>query len=101
MTGVNELSSNEQSPLDEEDSKLSVEEHAINFAKVLAELDRAIIPFREHKSDLKKSYIENGWLTKEQMTAIAKAYRSLKSDEDIDKIVDYVRLLKNSNVKVG
>lgn len=84
--------------MDKEDKELTKEEHAVNFAKVLAEIDRSMEPFREHKRDLKVSYQENHWLTKDEMTAIAKAYRSLKKDEDISKIVDYIDLLKKNNV---
>ncbi len=101
MTGINSEKQTELSPLDEEDKELTKEEHAVNFVKILAEIDRAMTPFKEHRSDLKRSYQENNWLSKAEMTDLAKAYRSLKSDEDLEKVVDFVKLLKDNNVKVG
>ena len=101
MTGINSETNTNVSPLDEEDKKLTPEEHAVNFAKVLAEIDAAMSPFKEHRKDLKESYKANGWLSKTQMSDIARAYRALKSDQDINKIADYVVLLKKNNVKTG
>ena len=100
MTGIN-IETPPESPLDEEDKKLTKEEHAVNFAKVLAEIDRCMEPFKDHRRDLKTSYQQNRWLSKEEMTDVARAYRSLKKDEDINKIADYVLILKNGNVKTG
>ena len=69
--------------------------------EILAEIDRSITPFREHKRDLKESYKTNNWLSKEEMTDIAQAYRSMKGDQDINKIADYVKLFKDNNLKTG
>src|SRR3990167_1448731 len=100
MTGINDVNAvpEEVSELDKEDKELTKEEHAVNFAKILAEIDRSITPFREHKRDLKESYKTNNWLSKEEMTDIAKAYRSMKGDQDINKIADYVKLFKDNNL---
>lgn len=100
MTGINDVNAKpeEQSELDKEDAELTKEQHAVNFAKILAEIDRSMEPFKEHRSDLKKNYQENHWLSKAEQTAIARALRSLKSDEDINTIVDYIDLLKKNNV---
>ena len=61
MTGINDVDAKpeEMSALDQEDRALTKDEHIINFAKVLKEIDKAIEPFREHKHDLKISYKEN------------------------------------------
>jgi hypothetical protein len=90
----------ETSVVDDEEKVLTKEEHAVNFAKILAEIDRSMEPFKEHRSDLKKSYQENHWLSKEEQTAIARAYRALKKDEDIEEIVHYCDLLRKNNVRV-
>lgn len=103
MTGINDFNNGkpeEASPLDKEDKELTKDEHAINFAKALSEIDRCMEPFKEHRRDLKKMYQDNVWLNKDEQTAIAKAYRTLKKDEDISKVVEYVDLLKKNNVKV-
>lgn len=97
MTEIDKNS--EVSPLDQEDRELTKEEHITNYIKILDEIQRSLEPFREHASDLKKSYIANNWLTKEEMTLSAKAYRMLKSGDDLSKIWDYIDFLKK-NIKI-
>ncbi len=94
MTTANDLTPETMSALDEEDKELTKDEHAINFAKVLKEIDKCMEPFKEHRHDLKNSYAANGWLTKSEMTAIAKAYRALKSEDDLEEVLRYVNLIK-------
>ena len=97
MTGINDecAKPEEMSALDQEDKALTKDEHIVNFVKVLSEIDKAMEPFREHRSDMKKSYQENKWLSKEDMTLAARAYRSLKNDEDLEEVLEYVNKLKN------
>lgn len=78
----------------QEEEVLTKEELIVRYAKTLDELDRAMEPFREHKKDLKQSYIENGWLTKEEMSLILKAYRMMKKEEDLGEIQHYVDMIK-------
>lgn len=78
----------------QEEETLTKEELIVRYAKTLDELDRAMEPFREHKKDLKQSYIENGWLTKEEMSLILKAYRMMKKEEDLGEIQHYVDMIK-------
>ena len=77
-----------------EEEVLTKEELIVRYAKSLDELDRAMEPFREHKKDLKQSYIENGWLTKDEMSLILKAYRMMKKEEDLGEIQHYVDMIK-------
>tara|TARA_R110000868_G_scaffold20445_1_gene86488 strand:- start:506 stop:814 length:309 start_codon:yes stop_codon:yes gene_type:complete len=102
MTGINSVSAKpeEASALDKEDKALTKEEHVINYAKSLSEIDRAIEPFREHRRDLKNSYSENSWLSKKEMSLILKAYRAMKKEEDLDTILEYFNVMKTNNVKV-
>ena len=72
----------------EEEVTLSKEEHIKNYLKDLAETEAAMEPFKEHKRDVRKSYIENEWLTKDDMWAAVKAYRMVKGDKDIDALVE-------------
>ena len=78
----------------QEEEVLTKEELIVRYAKTLDELDRAMEPFREHKKDLKQSYIENGWLTKDEMSMILKAYRMMKKEEDLGEIQHYVDMIK-------
>lgn len=83
---------------EQEEEVLTKEELITRYAKALDEVDRAMEPFREHKKELKQSYIENGWLTKEEMSMILKAYRLMKKEEDLGEIQHYVDLLKRNIV---
>ena len=45
-------------------------------------------PFKEQKTDLRKSYIENGWLTKEEIKTALKAYRLRKDNTDFEQLTE-------------
>ena len=53
-------------------------------------------PFKEHRKDMRKNYVENGWLTREEIRFAVKAYRMLKSDDDYDHFSEiYEKLAKS------
>ena len=84
----------------QEDEVLTKEQLIVRYAKALDEVDRAMEPFREHKKELKASYLENGWLTKDEMSMVLKAYRMMKKEEDLGEIQHYVDLI-TKNVVTG
>lgn len=88
------MSNTTQTVENQEDEVLTKEELIVRYAKALDEVDRAMEPFREHKKELKQSYIENGWLTKDEMSMILKAYRMLRSEEDLGEIQHYIDIIK-------
>ena len=65
------------------------QEYAIDFIKAFADTEAEILPFKEHLKDLKKNYVENGWLTKEEVRLAVRAYRMLKQDEDIAQLATF------------
>ncbi len=73
---------------EEEGVVLSKEEHIKNYLKDLAETEAAMEPFKEHKRDMRKSYIEEGYLTKDEIWAAVKAYRMIKNEKDMDALID-------------
>jgi hypothetical protein len=73
---------------------LSKEEHVKNFIKSFAAVEEAIEPFKDQKRDLRSSYDENKWLSKEEMRMAVKAYRLMKSDTDFEQLADYFKKLK-------
>jgi len=75
---------------------LSREEHLANYIKTFVALEDAMEPFKEQRKDLRESYNENGWLTKEEMRLAVKAYRLYKSETDMDILADYVKKCKRS-----
>ena len=75
---------------------LTTEEHLSNFVKEFAAIEDAMEPFKEQRRDLRESYDENGWLSKEEMRLAVKAYRLVKSDTDMEQLTDYFNKLKRT-----
>ena len=77
------------------DKPKSKDEYIKDLVRGLAAIEQAIQPFKEQKSDLKKNYVENGWLSKEEMKYVTKAYNfAKKGDFDIDKFVEAFNKVK-------
>ena len=64
------------------------QEYIGNFIRALAEVEAEMLPYQEHRKDLNKSYVQNGWLSKDEMSSAIRAYRMLKNDEDIEQLLD-------------
>ena len=60
------------------------EEYVVDFIKAFKAVEDEMEPYKEHRRDLKKNYVENGWLTKDELKFAVRAYRMLKTDEDFD-----------------
>jgi|TARA_Y100000310_G_C20493434_1_gene720366 hypothetical protein len=73
---------------------LSKEEHVKNYLKDLVATEDAMAPFKEHKRDVRKSYIDEGYLTKEEIWAAVRAYRMIKDEKDIDALVEAYEQVK-------
>ena len=72
------------------------EQHIANYIKTLIAIETAMEPFKDQKKDLREEYADNSWLTKEEMRMAIKAYRLMKSDTDLEELVDYFKKLKKS-----
>ena len=75
---------------------LSKEEHVKNYIKSFAAIEEAIEPFKDQKRDLRESYNENSWLSKEEQRMAVKAYRLMKSDTDFEQLTEYFKKLKRT-----
>ena len=53
-------------------------------------------PFKENRRDLRKNYVENGWLSKDEMKQAVRAYRMLQQDEDFSTLQDIYDRLRTS-----
>ena len=74
------------------------ESHVVNFVKSFIALEEAMEPYKEQKRDFRDSYHQNNWLSKEEMRMAIRAYRLMKSETDIEELVDMFSSLKK---KVG
>ena len=64
------------------------DDYLIEYIKAFDTVEREMEPFKDHKRDLKKNYIENGWLSKDDISLAVKAYRMIKRGDSIDNLVD-------------
>ena len=77
------------------DKPKSKEERIKDFVRAMSAVEQAMQPFKEQKSDLKKNYVENSWISKEEMKYISKAYNLAKrGDFDLDKFVEAFNKVK-------
>ena len=72
------------------------EEHLIDFIKEFRAIENAMEPFKDHKRDLRASYSESNWLSKEEMRLAVRAYRLLKQDADFEQLTKYFKKLKTN-----
>ncbi len=57
-------------------------------------LEEAMEPYKEQKKDLRKEYIDNDWLTKDDIWAAVKALRLFKKAADIDDLNDMFDIIE-------
>ena len=77
------------------DKPKSREEHIKDFVRAIAAVEQAMQPFKDQKTDLKKNYVENQWLSREDMRYVTRAYNFAKrGDFDIDKFVEAFNKVK-------
>jgi len=72
------------------------EHHMADYIESMKAIEDAMEPYKEQKRELKSEYIENGWLTKEDISLTVKAYRLLKDDVDISALIDVYESLKGA-----
>lgn len=74
-------------------SDKSKQEHIVDYVNSIAALDDAMKPYREQKAELRKSYIENKWLTKDDIKMALKAYRLQKDQTDMEQLTEMIDML--------
>ena len=70
-------------------SDISKEEYVVEFIKAFKAVEDEMEPYKEHKRDLRKNYVQNGWLTKDEMRQAVRAYRMVKQGDSIDQFTEY------------
>ena len=77
-----------------EEEQKTKEQHMADYIASMKALEDAMEPFKEQKRELKANYVENGWLSKEDISLTVKAYRLLKDDIDVSALIDIYEALK-------
>ena len=76
-------------------SEQNSEEYVVEYIKALRAIEDEMEPYKEHKRDLRKNYVQNGWLTGDELRQAVRAYRMLKKDDDINQFTDYFEKIKS------
>ncbi len=71
------------------------EEYVVEIIKAFQAIEEEMEPYKEHKRDLRKNYVQNGWLTGNELRQAVRAYRMLKKDDDIGQFTDYFEKIKS------
>jgi len=74
--------------VNEESEEVTKEARAISYLKSMIAIEKAMEPFKEQKKDLRKNYMENGWLTRQDIWNAVKAFRLYEQDADMDDLND-------------
>ena len=65
------------------------ENRITDYIKSMAAIEDSMEPYKEQKRALKGNYVENGWLSKEEISLALRAYRMVKGDVDMDQLMDF------------
>ena len=64
------------------------QEYIRQYIRSLGAIEQAMEPYKEQKRELRKEFKDNGWLDTDEIRAAVKAYRLLKGNVDIDKLLE-------------
>ena len=70
------------------------EEHISDYIESLKAIEEAMEPYKEQKRELRKEYLDNKWLTKEDISLSTRALRLLKDNVDLGELIDMYNALK-------
>ena len=71
-----------------QEKEVSKEEYAVSYLKSMIAVEQAMEPYKEQKKELRKEYIDNGWLTRQDIWNAVKALRLYEQDADMDDLND-------------
>ena len=89
---------NPTNTIEDESSK---EHYIVNYLKSMIALEEAIEPYKEQKKELRSEYIENEWLTKDDIWAAVKAFRLYQQAADLDELNDMFQLIEKQFGRMG
>ena len=78
-------------------SDLTTKDYIVEFIKAFKSVEDEMEPYKEHKRDLRKNYVQNGWLSKDELRQAVRAYRMLQKGDDITEFTEYYDQL-NKNI---
>jgi hypothetical protein len=85
-TGENIMDTNTNSNIVAPNALQRKDQLVKNFIRSIAEIDAAIEPYKEQRKELRKEFVENGWLSKDEIKYAMRAYALIKQQADFDEI---------------
>ena len=83
--------------MSDEEKEPTKQEYAVEYIKALRGIEEEMEPLQDHKRDLRNNYVHNGWLTRDEMRQVVRAYRMLRKGDDINEFKTYFDKL-NTNI---
>ena len=74
----------------------TTEDHVVEFIKALKAVEDEMEPYKEHRRDLKKNYVESARLSRDELRLAVKAYRMIKSEDDFGELTTYYNRLRKT-----
>lgn len=63
-------------------------QHIAEYIQSIAAIEECMRPFREQRKELRKNYVENKWLDKEDVSLAMKAFRMLEQKVDFENLAE-------------
>jgi len=60
--------------------------HITEYIKSLSAIEDCIQPYQDQRRDLARNYVNNRWLSKEEIRLAKKAFRLMKGDVDFEQL---------------
>ena len=60
--------------------------HITEYIKSLSAIEDCIQPYQDQRRDLARNYVNNRWLSKEEIRLANKAFRLMKGDVDFEQL---------------
>tara|TARA_R110000796_G_scaffold20551_3_gene61107 strand:+ start:3632 stop:3928 length:297 start_codon:yes stop_codon:yes gene_type:complete len=79
---------------DSADEEATKEQYVVNYLKSMLALEEAMEPYKEQKKELRVEYVENEWLSKDEIWSAVKAFRLYNQAADLDELNDMFELIE-------
>ena len=77
-----------------QEENVTKEQYVINYLKSMLAIEEAMEPYKEQKKELRTEYIDEEWLTKDEIWAAVKAFRLYMKAADMDDINDMFEIIE-------
>jgi len=82
------------SVIENSEAEATKEQYVVSYLKSMIALEEAMDPYKEQKKDLRAEYIDNAWLTKDELWSAVKAFRLYKKAADMDDLNDMFDIIE-------